>query len=45
MYSIYTRIVPFSNIDLITPSDIEILEYQWANLVDFDISVEGYANE
>ena len=32
-------------IDLITPSDIEILEYQWANLVDFDISVEGYANE
>ncbi len=32
-------------IDLITPSDIEILEHQWANLVDFDISVEGYANE
>ena len=32
-------------VDLITPSDIDILEYQWANLIDFNITVEGYANE
>lgn len=32
-------------VDLIIPSDIDILEYQWANLLDFNISVEGYANE
>lgn len=32
-------------VDLITPVDIDILEYQWANLLDFNITVEGYANE
>ncbi len=32
-------------VNLITPSDIDILEYQWANLTNFDIEIGGYANE
>lgn len=33
-------------IELETPAeDIEIAEYQWADLVDFDISLGGYADE
>ena len=28
-----------------TPQDIEISECQWANLVDFNITIGGYANE
>jgi len=28
-----------------SPADIEISEYQWADLKEFNISIEGYANE
>lgn len=29
----------------ITPSDIDILDYQWADLKNFEITIGGYANE
>jgi phage-related baseplate assembly protein len=32
-------------VDLKTPTDIDILDYQWADLVDFSIKIGGYADE
>lgn len=32
-------------VDLKTPADIEISESEWANLVDFNIAIGGYADE
>lgn len=32
-------------VDLKTPNDIEISESEWANLVDFNIAIGGYADE
>lgn len=43
--SILNNIYGVFKVKLETPSDIEILEYQWANLLDFNINLEGYADE
>jgi len=32
-------------VDLKMPNDIDILEYQWANLTNWEINIGGYANE
>lgn len=32
-------------VELLAPFNIDILEHQWANLLNFNIVVEGYANE
>jgi len=32
-------------VDLISPQDIDILEYQWANFEDFEILIGGYIDE
>ena len=43
--SILNSVYGVFKVDIETPSDIEVLEYQWANLIDFEITVGGYANE
>jgi len=43
--SILNSIYGVFKVDLITPADIEILEYQWANLNEINIEIGGYANE
>lgn len=32
-------------VDLKAPINIDILEYQWADMTDYNITIEGYANE
>ena len=29
----------------LTPENIDIEKYQWANLVDYDVTIGGYADE
>ena len=29
----------------LTPENIDIEKYQWANLVDYDVKIGGYADE
>ncbi len=43
--SILNSVYGVFKVDLITPSDIEILDYQWADLKSFEITIGGYANE
>lgn len=43
--SILNSIYGVFKVDLTTPADIEILDYQWADLKTFNITIGGYANE
>lgn len=43
--SILNSVYGVFKVDLTTPSDIGIWEYQWADLTDFNIAIGGYANE
>lgn len=43
--SILNSVYGVFKVDLKTPADIEISESEWANLVDFNISIGGYADE
>lgn len=43
--SILNSIYGVFKVDLTTPVDIDILDYQWADLKNFDITNGGYANE
>ena len=43
--SILNSIYGVFKVNLETPEEIDIKEYQWADLVDWNIVIEGYANE
>lgn len=43
--SILNSVYGVFKVELNAPSDIKILEYQWADLKSFNIEVGGYANE
>lgn len=43
--SILNTIYGVFKVELETPKDIDIKEYQWANLINYDITVGGYADE
>ena len=43
--SILNSVYGVFKVDLTTPVDIDILDYQWADLKKFDITIGGYANE
>lgn len=43
--SILNSIYGVFKVVLETPTDIDILEYQWANLTNWNISIGGYADE
>ena len=43
--SILNSVYGVFKVELETPSDIDIIESEWANLVDFNIEVGGYADE
>lgn len=43
--SILNSIYGVFKVDLASPLDIDILDYQWADLKNFDIIIGGYANE
>ena len=43
--SILNSVYGVFKVDLTTPVDIDILDYQWADLKTFDITIGGYANE
>lgn len=43
--SILNSVYGVFKVDLVTPKNIDVLEYQWADLINFEISVGGYANE
>ncbi len=43
--SILNSVYGVFKVVLETPSDIEVKEYQWAELKDFNITMEGYADE
>lgn len=43
--SILNNIYGVFKVELEMPLDIEVFEYQWANLTNYDITLAGYANE
>ncbi len=43
--SILNTIYGVFKVELETPKDIDIKEYQWANLINYDITIGGYADE
>ena len=43
--SILNSVYGVFKVDIETPSDILIEEYEWANLINYEIIVGGYANE
>lgn len=43
--SILNNVYGVFKVDLTSPKDIDILEYQWASLDDFEISIGGYVDE
>lgn len=43
--SILNTVYGVFKVDIKTPSDINILDYQWADLVTFNVRIGGYANE
>ena len=43
--SILNSVYGVFKVELETPNDIDIIESEWANLVDFNIEVGGYADE
>ena len=43
--SILNSVYGVFKVDIETPSDILLEEYEWANLINYEIIVGGYANE